>query len=273
MTFKLFPGRKEPLHDLESGHVAIELTKKGQQPPQVPQEVMDICVAGDEVTLANPTLRAELTGLNRSNGIHSVSWQDMREQETVNETEDSSVSSDELSVAEVMKADALPDRNRMRAAPFYNELMPGWRARARELAPPYRKRDAVLGPRERPADVPTLDSDGMESVQDKGAAGGSTYAPHGMQLRRRRQGPVHLANAKGRARGAGKNGIGNDSSAGRERVSDDAARTSSSEQGNEQGSGGPSLSDPERSGEDEASGWQLENSRCQKGPHEQQSYC
>ena len=50
VTFKLFPGRKEPLHDLESGHVAIDLTKKGQQPPQVPQEVMDICVAGDEVT-------------------------------------------------------------------------------------------------------------------------------------------------------------------------------------------------------------------------------
>ena len=35
VTFKPFKGKKENLHDLDSGHVAIELIKSGEPPPKV----------------------------------------------------------------------------------------------------------------------------------------------------------------------------------------------------------------------------------------------
>ena len=80
-------------------------------------------------------------------GIHAISWEptegsdgsDSEMAELVDSDSDfvnffmksSSSESDDQQVHEVLN----PKVRRTRAAPFFDELMPGWRARARELVP------------------------------------------------------------------------------------------------------------------------------------------
>ena len=42
---------KEILHDLKSGHVAVQLIKSGVNPPQISQATMDACIDGAEVAV------------------------------------------------------------------------------------------------------------------------------------------------------------------------------------------------------------------------------
>ena len=57
VEFKRFPGKTQSLFDLKSGHVAIRLLKDGDQVPEVPQEALDICMNGQEVTIVDSALR------------------------------------------------------------------------------------------------------------------------------------------------------------------------------------------------------------------------
>ena len=41
----------EPLHDLVSGHVGLELVKKHIEPPVVAPSTFDLCRSGDEVSV------------------------------------------------------------------------------------------------------------------------------------------------------------------------------------------------------------------------------
>ena len=131
----------EPLHDLRSGHVAISFLKEGETSPQVPSEALDICAKGQEVTLADEALRKKLRDVKPSFGIHTIAWEPtadvldggsdsmpgLADSGSEYLIEDSS-ESDGQQVCQVRN----PKARRSRAAPFHNELLPGWRARAKE---------------------------------------------------------------------------------------------------------------------------------------------
>ena len=51
----------EPLHDLMSGHVAVELVPEGKEPPQISEETLDLASAGHEVMVNDPELRKKLS--------------------------------------------------------------------------------------------------------------------------------------------------------------------------------------------------------------------
>ena len=74
VVFKKITALTEPLHDLETGHVAIELIKDGQDPPEVDPDAIEICKNGQEVTMGNAALRQKLGHHQPSNGIHDVTW-------------------------------------------------------------------------------------------------------------------------------------------------------------------------------------------------------
>ena len=65
---------------------------------------------------------------------------------------------------------------RSRAAPFYNELAPGWRARARFLAPPFTSRHANLhrGQMGESKAMAEGDLPGMDDSSDEDQSGRST---------------------------------------------------------------------------------------------------
>ena len=57
--FKLFPvPRTEPLYDIPSGHVIIELLKKHKPKnvPQITEEAWAVCADGKEVTVNDPVM-------------------------------------------------------------------------------------------------------------------------------------------------------------------------------------------------------------------------
>ena len=102
---------------------------------------------GQEVTLADDELRKIMKTDKPSFGIHAISWgpptdgsdgsgSEMNElvddstDDSDHLIEDSS-ESDDQKVHEVVSLKV----RRTRAAPFFDEMMPGWRARAREIVP------------------------------------------------------------------------------------------------------------------------------------------
>ena len=46
----------EPLYDLMSGHVAVELVPEGKAPPQISEETLDLVSSGHEVMVNDPEL-------------------------------------------------------------------------------------------------------------------------------------------------------------------------------------------------------------------------
>ena len=130
VSFKRFPGKKQELHDLRSGHVAIALVDPEAKPPIVTEEVLALCASGQEVTLADPILRATLKEESLPvHGVHKVKW-DLEIQE---ESEDDNASTDEGyndRIVSDLDSDMDPyfdtlhtcvnvhDNNRTRAAPF-----------------------------------------------------------------------------------------------------------------------------------------------------------
>ena len=82
IQFKRFPQKQEPLYDIESGHVAIELVKRGSTPRTVDPSGIELCVKGDEVTVADPVLHNRLNACSPSHGIHKVSYEPLRPDET-----------------------------------------------------------------------------------------------------------------------------------------------------------------------------------------------
>lgn len=57
VTFKGLNSKTERLHDLTTGHIAIELVKPGAQTPEVSETVLSLCRNGSEVTVDNEALR------------------------------------------------------------------------------------------------------------------------------------------------------------------------------------------------------------------------
>ena len=147
--FRKVAQKTEPLYDLDTGHVAIELIKPGQQPLEVDSEAFQICKDGQEVTMGKSHLREKLGQYSQSHGVHDVTWSGKTQPKSIEHAEDPALeteldasydlTSDDDDEAGIMETTV--QRSRMRAASFYRELTPGWRARAKDLSPPYQVRD------------------------------------------------------------------------------------------------------------------------------------
>ena len=57
--------------------MAIDLLKE-ESVPKVRHNTLDLCIKGEEVTLDDPVLRAQLGPHNQSNGVHKVTWPGMK---------------------------------------------------------------------------------------------------------------------------------------------------------------------------------------------------
>ncbi len=62
----------EPLYDLVTGHVGLEIVKQGVEPPTAKAEAMELCVKGDEVTVDDELLRKQLANYTQDHGTHVV---------------------------------------------------------------------------------------------------------------------------------------------------------------------------------------------------------
>ena len=68
----------EPMFDLVTGHVEVEIVKSGVEPPIVKAETMELCRNGEEVTADNEVYRKLLANYTRDHGTHLVDLQDTR---------------------------------------------------------------------------------------------------------------------------------------------------------------------------------------------------
>ena len=105
------------------------MLKSNEKAPEVPQEAFDMCIGGQEVTIVDPTLRASMKQAEQSHGIHKVEWKCLDfssgddsgyeglDSEGVVDTSESD-DNDEIVITNT------PGR-RVRAAPFYKEVLPG----------------------------------------------------------------------------------------------------------------------------------------------------
>ena len=130
---------------------------------------------------------------------------------------------------------------RARAAPFLDELAPGWRARARELAPPYSKR-------RKHAFVDTMapDEDGVPelgSVDSEEGVGGRKDGEREDEEQAGEESGIHLGYEEGRARRASPQGTRNDGGKSREGDSDNLEGENSSTSQTVGSPGGPVGSD------------------------------
>ena len=118
-------------------------------------ETVDLCKDGDEVNVENTTHRKLLGNIIIDNSTHMVNLPNpFRSVKYVSETDDEN-DADIESLAESSDDEFAEEQSaflidmlkptktnaRTRAAPFYSEILPGWRARAKELAPPYKRRE------------------------------------------------------------------------------------------------------------------------------------
>ena len=162
LRLKRLNGAVEPLYDLVTGHVGVELVKENAPVPTVQASTFQLCSDGEEVMVDNDQLRKQLSNVtvldNRTHvvnmhiplGNKSVSFGEPPRLDD-NSSADGDVSEYSSNDVEDISSEFLigltnkakPVTTRTRAAPFYNELAPGWRARARFLAPP-RVGDAEL---------------------------------------------------------------------------------------------------------------------------------
>ena len=158
LVLKRLDEAKEPLYDLMSGHVGIELVRDGLRPPKVSDSTMQCCIDGDEVTVENVEHRKQLANLYpRDHGTHmvtlplEVSYNKVRfdgpetEHEEVSGAEEQSDFDEiESHVLEGIASSSAHVMHRARAAAFYREEAPGWRSRARDILVPYRRRKHVM---------------------------------------------------------------------------------------------------------------------------------
>ena len=103
--------------------------------------------------------------------------------------------------------------SRSRAAPFYNELAPGWRARAKFLAPPF-SRNASLQPRQmvEPKDLAEDDVSGLGNGDDENSDRFITHRKGEAGETSREKEEFTLVDEQGRTRRKGKDRFGNDRS-------------------------------------------------------------
>ena len=189
-NFKRIGNQIEQLHDLPSGHTAIELLKLPKETaPKVSASTWAICAKGEEVTLEDPKLRANMKIFHVNVSTYAVDYEIPKGQEASKiekldrygrpaiepqyRCEDIS-SGDEEELCRVFKTLRSERRGKTRAAPFFQEIVPGWRARARLIFAPNPSavtqhhaipEDAVGG---RQAATPSEDSvSGMEQVRGR----------------------------------------------------------------------------------------------------------
>ena len=221
LTLKGFPQPCiEPLYDLVSGHVAVEITKKDCQPPALDAEAFGLCEASEEVTVVDPLLRDKLADVKTfDNKTHVVqipsmptvsfdmtaddteSERELPPLEQGTETEPEQDTDDDDNATEFLTKLCDGDRPihaRTRAAPMFNELAPGWRARAVDLVPSYLRRNAEGFPDDMDSAKPchkddlTTDHDSLESVDDEEGIGGRAHGDSPTRKPRRQKGQLHL---------------------------------------------------------------------------------
>ncbi len=183
LEFKRFGNQRETLYDLPSGHVAIELIKQDVKPPEISAETMELCKQGEEVAANDPEIRKRLANIphydNRTHVVQLPSYgtptvtfdltaddseSELADCESASETGNETGTEYEISefLTDLTK-NTLKHHTRTRAAPFFNELSPGWRARAIDLAPPYRRNaDCDDSPMEFTKGFVDVDVDTME---------------------------------------------------------------------------------------------------------------
>ena len=143
VTFKRFPEKLEPLRDLPSGHTAIKIIKPEiTSVPDLDKAAYDICQKGEEVTVNDEKIRATLKPCETSHGVHTVGWDEANDSDSMPQMEESSENgrAGEPSETETESESDVDNylqqvaqRARMRAAPFYKDGLPGWRARAKSI--------------------------------------------------------------------------------------------------------------------------------------------
>ena len=251
----------EAIHDLPSGHVGPELIKVNAPPPRVSEAAMARCRNGDEVSVDKDAYQRNLVEMVREHGTHAVCLPKIRKKvgfvpigDAIGQSEPSgedfdagsekshdtacvdSDSSDGDYVSsflmEVTK-NSRPLRVRSRAAPFYQELAPGWRARARDLAPPF-ARDALHDHFDKA--MATDPIHGMEASLRSGMPG-NTQIPSADARRSPRKSPrtanKHLENAKRTADRSRPERIGDESCPGGSNDSCDTSREDTESEGSE----------------------------------------
>ena len=176
IEFNKLNGALETLHDLSSGHVAIELVKPNVGAPKVSDNTLKLCADGEEeVTVENEQWRKRLNACARSHGTHVVDIPGCSHLQETDDGDDETLKccseTDEqeedaslfyFDVLNNSSALTLKNKNmRGRAAPLFNELMPGWRARARDIVPSYQRRHVVFNKETDAAKfVPGMEFDG-----------------------------------------------------------------------------------------------------------------
>jgi hypothetical protein len=139
---------------------------------------------------------------------------------------------------------------RTRAAPFYNELAPGYRARAKLLAPPWVTRNVKP-----PLSTPPPGLSGLEPADDRGLSrssmDGSGSSPP-LEGRARRKRNLHLDDEKGPVDRSRKDGAGNDDLSSIEGDSDCSEGKDQDTEGHAEGSVRPSRRNSKRIGKDES---------------------
>jgi len=223
LTMKRLNHSVEPIYDLTTGHVGVELVKVGANPPEVQQSTMDLCAAGDEVTVDDMVLRKQLSNLPLAHGTHVVGAYtnptkcvefDLTHDDTDNEHEEmfdfSDISDDDHLTSEFLTHVANNQKlnPRSRAAPFFDELAPGWRARARDLAPPY-ARNALESLHK--ADMAEGDVSGMGTDCVEDDVGGIFNRKRKTWKTRRQEIRVPVDDEQSRTDGEGPQGVGDDS--------------------------------------------------------------
>ena len=212
---------------------------------------MSLCDDGTEVTLQDAKLREALVHVPTAHGTHVVGFP-LGEQPSGSETEElcplvtdsdsdfgilSGAESDESCENAFMQTAAGSQRplrmcDRVRAAPFFDECMPFWRARARDFAPPFRRRlvdsfDAARG-NGRTVDlkgsIDTGTASGMENCGVGHDKGGSDYGRCQVHEHARQKVRFDLADEQGSVGGDSTEGTGHDTGSGSKRDGDSFER-------------------------------------------------
>ena len=234
--------------------------------PEVSAETLDICADGEEVMLENIAYRKALNPVARGHGVHMVDLTPVKQvslspavevhsSDANADADDEFTSSDEdahthqylLDLA-MRKGNVTP---RARAAPFLDELAPGWRARARDLAPPYKQRRRNAFDGQDPMATVEDDVPELESVDSEDAVRGRTDGEREAEEQVGQESGVHLADEQSRTRRVGSLGVGNVTGTSREGNGGDIARKDPKQARHGEGSGRPTGTDAERSGQDE----------------------
>ena len=157
----------------------------------------------------------------------------------------------------MLQSDTKPLHTRSRAAPFFQELAPGWRARARDLAPPYARRNASRHPLTK--DMADDDVSQLGFVDD-------THEPRGPRRRGRSltrsdKEDVHLDDDESPTRGSSTQRTGTFAGKSRSGNRDDFEGTPPDSASNDDDDARSPGEDPERSGETFSTRTERGNSR------------